>query len=234
MKTTTKNIGLYKIGTVFCIEVTDIKNTGTEAIPNTEVAVTVPDGVTYSTGNYPQGAYDTGSDKWLVGTLLAGANLTATFCFEVTDDTKGPYSFVFTISSDDTCADCDSNRQFCVIVEGTACADVQTCSECVEDEQFAYNEGEDAVYKRCLYYTHDFISNGNLELTELPITTTDVIKYWGSIKYDDFPVTVRPIDTILEGDTYWEISDSSSFLPEAAPIAVRLTIYYKKQAATAG
>ena len=127
MKTTTKQIGVYTEGTIFCIEVTDIKNEGTESVADVEIQVSVPDGVDYSSGNFPQGAYDPNTDKWLVGTLLPGADLTATFCYVVTDSTKGPYTFNFTISSPESCAGCDENGQFCVIVEGMSCFDVRAC-----------------------------------------------------------------------------------------------------------
>lgn len=127
MKTTIKQIGVYTEGTIFCIEITDIKNEGTESVADVEIQVTVPDGVDYSSGNFPQGAYDTGTDKWLVGTMLPGADLTATFCYVVTDSTKGPYTFNFTISSPVSCAGCDENNQFCVIVEGMSCGDVRAC-----------------------------------------------------------------------------------------------------------
>lgn len=233
MKTTTKNIGLYKVGTLFCIEVTDVKNDGTEDVADVEVAVDVPEGVKYNSGSFPQGAYDSLTDKWLVGTLQAGANLTASFCYEVTDQTKGPFVFTFSISSPNSCANCDTDRQFCVIVEGTSCADVQACGECSESELLAYMEGSDPVYKRCLLYTYD-PGAGLYEMTEFPIISTDIIKWDATIKY--FTLGIGITETLDEqitaqaAGTYWTIGDANA--PEVSSMEVRITVYYKKQPAT--
>lgn len=127
MITVTKEIGLYKNGDQICVEVTKIQNNSDEAISNVEVAVNVPAGLEYSQGSFPQGAYDTINDKWLVGTLAAGADLIATFCFTITDQTKGDYTITFTISAPEACAECDSSRQFCVVLTGTSCSDFLEC-----------------------------------------------------------------------------------------------------------
>lgn len=235
MKTITKNIGLYSVGTVFFIEVTDIKNDGDTSIANVEVAVDVPEGVTWNSGNFPQGAYDTGTDKWLVGTLLSGANLTATFGYEVTDDTKGPFSFTFTITSPTSCTGCNTERQFCVVIEGVACSAASICSGWPTTEQIAYYEGTDTVYVKAYKITQDDVTAGaNYDFTDLPVVSTDVIRIEGNTKYlaggDTQIALINSAGNFESGATSWTIPTGSAWDDEDPTWTMRIKVYYIKRA----
>ena len=236
------NIGLYKNGTLFCIEVTNVKNTGTESVADVAVVVTVPEGVAFNSGNFPQGAYDTGTDTWNVGTLLPGADLTAMFCYEVTDSTKGDYSFIFTISSPNSCEGCDDERQFCVIVTGTSCADVASCMiEWPETEQAMYVEGVDQVYAKTYMITQADVTAGNVHiLTDLPMASRDVVRVEGNAKYlvgggfirvDEYPASSGGV-TFLTDATHWTIATSTDWDDNDPNWILRVKIYYKKQVAS--
>ena len=180
MITVTKEIGLYKNGDQICVEVTKIQNNSDEAISNVEVAVDVPAGLEYSQGSFPQGAYDTINDKWLVGTLAAGADLIATFCFTITDQTKGDYTITFTISAPEACAECDSSRQFCVVLTGTSCSDFLECgsldySTTEQDTGIKDVDGK-AIYQRTWYFATPDVSETETLTGLTPDEVTRIIR----------------------------------------------------------
>lgn len=127
MKTTTQNIGLYGIGTEFCIHLDNIGNDSDENIHNVAINVKVPSGVAYSKSNLQQGSYDPVRSTWDVGTLIKKSDIVGTMCFTVTDDTKGPFTFTFDIGTTGGCKGCDDDAMFCVTAEGVSCKDAAKC-----------------------------------------------------------------------------------------------------------
>ena len=128
MKTTTQNIGLYGIGTEFCIHLDNIGNDSDENIHDVMINVKVPDGVKFSRANLQQGKYNALTDTWEVGTLIKKTDIVGSICYTVEDDTKGPFTFTFDIGTGTSCKGCGDDRIFCVMVIGDSCTDVAKCA----------------------------------------------------------------------------------------------------------
>lgn len=123
MSTKTAYIGTYQNGSQFTINVDFVKNAGPDTAIGVVVDVTIPDGVSYASSSLSQGTYNSGTNKWSVGSLLAGQSVSATFTFTVTDDCEGPYSITFDVTTTGGCDSCISNNSLCIVTSGFSCCD---------------------------------------------------------------------------------------------------------------
>lgn len=125
MATKPANIGVYQNGSQFTVNVDFVKNAGPDTAVGVVVDVTIPDGIEYASSSLSQGTFNSGTNKWSVGSLLAGQSVSATFTFTVTDDCEGPYSIVFDVSTTGGCDGCLTNNQLCIVTSGFSC-----CEDC--------------------------------------------------------------------------------------------------------
>lgn len=123
----TQNIGYAQINNTYTIEVDLVANLNNNLVGGVVVALTVPGGVTVDSTSLPKGAYNGGTKKWEVGTLLPGESLTGTFTFRITDDSLIPYAHVFDLSAQTGCIACFADESLEVTVVGVSCANVKSC-----------------------------------------------------------------------------------------------------------
>jgi hypothetical protein len=123
--TKTANIGVYQNGSIFTVTVDFVKNSGPDTATGVKVVLTIPDGIDYSSSSLSQGTYNSGTDTWTIGSLLAGQSVSATFSFLVTDDCEGPYSIYFTATTTGGCESCITNNVLCIVASGFSC-----CEDC--------------------------------------------------------------------------------------------------------
>lgn len=189
MKTIRQNIGIYGVGTEFCVHVDNIGTDGEENVHDVEISVEVPDGVQFSKSNLQQGSYDPVTSKWNVGTIIKGTSIVGTLCFEVTDDTKGPFTFTFNISTNTQCQGCTPDSQFCVIAEGIACTEVAKCANggyysTAEQETGRIDIHGDPIFSRTWEFTGTITTPQPLTGL-IPDTTKRILDVRGSYKIGD-------------------------------------------------
>jgi uncharacterized repeat protein (TIGR01451 family) len=117
--TKTYEHNLIFIGQVICVPIEKVTNTS--GVTATDVIVKldkIPDGLTYTSSNLPRGEFDTNSRIWTIGSMSPQEELTGLLCFEVTDDSKAPFQFNFTVGLSDYCETCENPNAYCVTVKG--------------------------------------------------------------------------------------------------------------------
>ena len=123
--TKTYEHNLIFIGQTLCVPIENVSNDS--GVTATDVIVKldkIPDGLTYMSSNLPRGEFDENSRIWTIGSMSPGEVLTGLLCFDVTDDSKAPYQFNFTVGLSDYCETCEEPNSYCVIVKGLTCTEL--------------------------------------------------------------------------------------------------------------
>lgn len=109
---------LIATGQLIEVPITDVLVTN-NAI-NFYIEFSIPAGVTYDSSSLPKGSYDSGTNRWNVGSVTAGELLQGLLYFTVTDDSKAPFEFVLTTSHSAT-------YEPCIKITGPTCYQLQPC-----------------------------------------------------------------------------------------------------------
>jgi hypothetical protein len=133
MFATTANIGLYKVGDTFNIQLDgvifpSVRNLGPDIAKNTELTITLPAGLEFNAGQstVPRGSFSEITGIWTLGSLLTGESLTPTFSFEIVDDCLDSYEIQFDITSD--ACDCNfENNTYTITASGLSCCKIGEC-----------------------------------------------------------------------------------------------------------
>jgi hypothetical protein len=181
-----------------------IRNTGGQILPDIEITVTIPAGLTYSAHTASTGTYDDITSIWTVPALGIGNTATLDIDFEITDDTTAPwvitYVGVHATNPDAVITDDNASRT----IEGLACSEFENCENIPKiDEDVlvtgAWSFGLDLVVPDDPYDATTW--NGNLE-----VPTKNAIRD----KFESLVASIVPDGdytdiTVSAGGTVWTI-----------------------------
>lgn len=127
ISTKLKNINTVYLGKQVCVQIEEVKNTGTIPAQDTYVEVTLPDGVSFDVANLPIGTYDVVTNRWNLGTILPSQQYTGELCFLITDECLSSFKFEFKVGSSSTCDSCAVLGIQCIILQGQSCCEIDNC-----------------------------------------------------------------------------------------------------------
>jgi len=139
-------INVFGNGTIVCLstESTEllpitISNTGGAIITNMVLTVIIPTGLAYDSHTASTGTFD-GVDTWTIASIGVGNTATLDLCFEVTDDTTGPWEITYTAvhdASQDSVEDDAAERN----ITGFPCSEFENCWAALDE----YDSMDDAI-----------------------------------------------------------------------------------------
>ncbi len=222
---TTKDIGVYKIGDTFTIQLDGVtypslKNLGPDIATSAQLQVILPTGLIFDAGNsiVPRGTFSEITGIWSFGSFVVGETLTPTFAFEVTDDCEISYEIDFQITSN--LCDCNfSNNNFTITASGLSCCKISECNASLENSTFSYHPTQAAnmAFSVCDYPNRVYLITPTNDITitltgvnTSCLTNSVVIKHTGTGANRLNKIRVQAASGSVDSDTYFEFDNSGS------------------------
>lgn len=217
----TKDIGVYKSGDTFTIQLDGVtypslKNLGPDIATSAQLQVILPTGLIFDAGNsiVPRGTFSEITGIWGFGSFVIGETLTPTFAFEITDDCEAPFEIDFQITSN--ICDCNfSNNNFTITVSGLSCCKISECGHYKTIFTPYASQGVDLSHSVCDNINEVLLINPTTDITLTLIggadciTNSVVVKHIGSLGNRVNKIRVECAG-FVDFDSYFEFDNSGS------------------------